>query len=306
MSISGCADSVPVTDAPSVPPPRPKRYESDISDEQWELIKDLLPAAKTGGRPRSIDLRLVIDTIFYVSRTGCQWRFIPNDLANKSTAYYYFRKWNEDGTWQKILDVLRQKVRIAEGRPEPTPSAACVDSQSTKTSGMGGPIGYDGGKKITGRKRHIVVDTLGLLMAVVVTSAGLDDGAAAYLVLSQLDPERFPRLELIWGDNKYNNKSLQAWLKETSTRYRVEVITKDPDQPGFVLLPRRWVVERSFAWIGRYRRNSKDYERLPESSETFIKISAVQLMLRRLHPEKSKIDNPFNYRSTQKAAKKAA
>ena len=159
-----------------------------------------------------VDLREVVNTILYLNRTGCQWDLLPHDLLAKSTVYDYFAAWRNDGTWQRMLDALREQVRVAEGR-QPTPSAASIDSQSIKTTEMGGERGSDGGKKINGRKRHILVDTLGLLLAVVVTQAKLDDAAAAPLLFNDLRPEKLPRLEVVWADGKYHNHELNAWLE---------------------------------------------------------------------------------------------
>ena len=170
-----------------------KRYPSDLTDEQWALIAPLLPPAKPGGRPRVVDLREVVNALFYQARTGCQWDFLPHDLVPKGTAYDYFARWHDDGTWQKIVDALRTRTRTEAGRDE-TPSAALIDSQTVKATEIGGPVGYDGGKKIKGRKRHYVVDTLGLLLAVAVTAGNLDDGTHADRVLRKLDRGRFPRL----------------------------------------------------------------------------------------------------------------
>ena len=240
----------------------------------------MIPKAKTGGRPRQLEMRQVVNAILYVVVGGIQWRMLPKTYPAWQSVYGYFRAWGHDGTWQRIHDTLRAQVRQRAGRHK-HPTAACLDSQSVKVSHQPGLRGYDSGKKVSGRKRHILVDTLGLLLAVVVTSASIQDRAGARLLLAQL-PGACKKLRRIWVDGGYSGKLL-AWVT-SRFHFRLQLVLRPPDTKGFVLLAHRWVVERTFAWFYQHRRLAKDYERLPTSSQAFIYIAMIRIMLRRLAP----------------------
>ena len=270
---------------------RTRTYPGDLTDRQWRLVRHLIPVYP-GGRPPRTSPRDVRDAVFYLLKTGCPWRFLPADFPPRSTVWRYSDEWRHNGTLEAIHDRLREKARRQEGRKR-TPSAGSIDAQSVPATEGGEARGYDARERVNGRKRRAVVDTLGLLLAAVVTAASADDGAAAPKPLARLTAGHFPRPRLLWADRKYRNHSLYGWVA-ASARYEIEVVRRPDGERGWVKLPRRWVVERTFAWLKRCRRLTADRERSTRSAEAMVRLAMIRLMLNRLCPTGDEAE--FRYR----------
>jgi putative transposase len=254
-------------------------YPSDLSDAQWTRLRSYLPAPKAQGRPRTHSLRDVFDAIFYVLKSGCHWRLLPHDFPPWSSVYYHFRRFRLSGLWFLILKALHAAERERVGK-DPQPTAAVMDSQSVKSvEESAHPSGYNAPKNVKGRKRHLLVDTLGLPLSIYVSPADIQDRAGARLLLAGLKPF-VPRLKKISADGAYAGEKLAGWLEEQG-EWGLEIVERDPEIKGFEVLPKRWIVERTFSWLIRNRRLSKDYERMVQTSEAFVKVAIIRLILRR-------------------------
>jgi putative transposase len=258
-----------------------KPYPTDLNDTEWQVLVPWIPAAKPGGRPAKYPKREIVNAISSVLRTGCAWRFVPNDFPPWGVVYHYCWQWRSNGTWKRINTVLRGDLRVLKGRTR-HPSAAIIDSQTVKTTDRGGDHGFDSAKKVNGRKRHLLVDTLGLLIAVVVTAANVQDRDGAKQLLRILG-HWLTRLRSMWVDGAYAG-FLETWVT-LLRRYRKvcwEIVKRSDHVKGFVILPKRWIVERTFGWFGKYRRLRKDYEYRTDTSEAMLYVAMIHMMVRRI------------------------
>jgi Transposase and inactivated derivatives len=256
-----------------------KNYPSDLTDEQWEMIADDIPPSPGGGRKRTTNMREIVNALLYLSKTGCQWAYLPHDYPPEGTVRMYFRKWQDAGILEKIHDKLRRKARVAENH-EQEPSALIVDSQSVKTTRTAKERGFDAGKKINGIKRHIATDVFGFIICVVVTAASVQDRDGAKLLLNEIAKTQPQRLQIIWADGGYQGKLVD--FVKTTYDWNLEIVKRNADVKGFKILPRRWVVERTFSWLENYRRLSKNFESSTKTSRQMVLISGAHIMLKRL------------------------